>query len=591
MLTKEVLINSLRPYCGVIMEYDRRSGRLCIHWGNALTDGVRQRWLMPEQLREEIRRSGGTAVSEEAAVWYRYINAGYLQGFFQRGAESEEFRMEFQTSDRQMKRYDIRVEKLDADTLLISGRVVREDGVDALTGVYSRSYYEMHVKAGAVRGGVAIIDLDDLKLCNDTYGHDGGDKLLTAAAQVMQDAAGMDGQVVRYGGDEFLLLLPGVGENDFPAVLEDIRARIAALRLPGQSGLRLTASIGGVMARDETVADAVLRADRLMYRAKQRKDCVILEGQAADDSAPEEQAPLLLVVDDAPLNRELLMAMLGDEYRYLEASDGAACLELLEQYGTGIEMVLLDMVMPGMDGIRVLEEMNRRHYIEDIPVVLVTADDSGQYIRRAYELGVADYISRPFDAQVVYRRVTNTVRLYARQRRLSAMLARSTQWQRRREQVMIDVLGRIVGFRSGESAEHVRHVNQLTPEEFEAVKQHTVIGEELLRGMREYRGEPLLETAAEICRWHHERYDGGGYPDGLKGDDIPISAQVVSLADVYDALVSRRVYKDAYTPEQAMEMIRDGQCGVFNPVLVQCLTDIQDALRTEVYAGDGQPAS
>lgn len=590
MLTKEVLINSLRPYCGVIMEYDRRSGRLCIHWGNALTDGVRQRWLMPEQLREEIRRSG-TAVSEEAAVWYRYINAGYLQGFFRRGAESEEFRMEFQTSDRRMKRYDIRVEKLDADTLLISGRVVREDGVDALTGVYSRSYYEMHMKAGAVRGGVAIIDLDDLKLCNDTYGHDGGDKLLTAAAQVMQDAAGMDGQVVRYGGDELLLLLPGVGENDFPAVLEDVRARIAALRLPEQSGLRLTASIGGVMARDETVADAVLRADRLMYRAKQRKDCVILEGQAADDSAPEEQAPLLLVVDDAPLNRELLMAMLGDEYRYLEASDGAACLELLEQYGTGIEMVLLDMVMPGMDGIRVLEEMNRRHYIEDIPVVLVTADDSGQYIRRAYELGVADYISRPFDAQVVYRRVTNTVRLYARQRRLSAMLARSTQWQRRREQVMIDVLGRIVGFRSGESAEHVRHVNQLTPEEFEAVKQHTVIGEELLRGMREYRGEPLLETAAEICRWHHERYDGGGYPDGLKGDDIPISAQVVSLADVYDALVSRRVYKDAYTPEQAMEMIRDGQCGVFNPVLVQCLTDIQDALRTEVYAGNGQPAS
>lgn len=590
MLTKEVLINSLRPYCSIIMEYDRRSGRLCIHWGNALTDGVRQRWLMPAQLREEIRRSG-TAVSEEAAMWYRYINAGYLQGFFRRGAESEEFRMEFQTSDRQMKRYDIRVEKLDADTLLISGRVVREDGVDALTGVYSRSYYEMHMKAGAVRGGVAIIDLDDLKLCNDTYGHDGGDKLLTAAAQVMQDAAGMDGQVVRYGGDEFLLLLPGVGENDFPAVLEDVRARIAALRLPEQSGLRLTASIGGVMARDETVADAVLRADRLMYRAKQRKDCVILEGQAADDSAPEEQAPLLLVVDDAPLNRELLMAMLGDEYRYLEASDGAACLELLEQYGTGIEMVLLDMVMPGMDGIRVLEEMNRRHYIEDIPVVLVTADDSGQYIRRAYELGVADYISRPFDAQVVYRRVTNTVRLYARQRRLSAMLARSTQWQRRREQVMIDVLGRIVGFRSGESAEHVRHVNQLTPEEFEAVKQHTVIGEELLRGMREYRGEPLLETAAEICRWHHERYDGGGYPDGLKGDDIPISAQVVSLADVYDALVSRRVYKDAYTPEQAMEMIRDGQCGVFNPVLVQCLTDIQDALRTEVYAGNGQPAS
>ena len=530
MLTKEVLINSLRPYCGVIMEYDRRNGRICVHWGGELAAGVRQRWLLPEELRDAIRSSGIT--SQETAVWSRYLNAAYLRKFFERGAESESFRMEFQGNDRRMRQYDIRVEKLDGDSLLISGRVAREDGVDALT-----------------------------------------------------------------------------------------------------------ASIGGVMARDETVADAVLRADRLMYRAKQRKDCVILEGQTPDDSAPEEQAPLLLVVDDAPLNRELLMAMLGDGYRYLEASDGAACLELLEQYGTGIELVLLDMVMPGMDGIRVLEEMNRRHYIEDIPVVMITADDSGKGIRQAYELGVADYISRPFDAQVVYRRVTNTVRLYARQRRLSAMLARRTQWQRRREQVMIDVLGRIVGFRSGESAEHVRHVNQLTaqlldrltevssayrltqaqcvtisaaaalhdvgkigvdqsilnkpgrltPEEFEAVKLHTVIGEELLRGMREYRGEELLETAAEICRWHHERYDGGGYPDGLKGDDIPIAAQVVSLADVYDALVSRRVYKEAYTPERAMEMIREGQCGVFNPLLVQCLTDIQDALRTEVYAGG--PAS
>lgn len=633
MLTKEVLINSLRPYCGVIMEYDRRNGRICVHWGGELAASVRQRWLLPEELRDAIRSSGIT--SQETAVWSRYLNAAYLRKFFERGAESESFRMEFQGNDRRIRQYDIRVEKLDGDSLLISGRVAREDGVDALTGVYSRSYYETHLKTGEARGGVAIIDLDDLKLCNDTYGHDGGDGMLTAAARVMQDAASTDGMVVRYGGDEFLLLLPEAEEEQFPAVLEEIRVRTAALRMREQPGLRLTASIGGVMARDETVADAVLRADRLMYRAKQRKDCVILEGQTPDDSAPEEQAPLLLVVDDAPLNRELLMAMLGDGYRYLEASDGAACLELLEQYGTGIELVLLDMVMPGMDGTRVLEEMNRRHYIEDIPVVMITADDSGKGIRQAYELGVADYISRPFDAQVVYRRVTNTVRLYARQRRLSAMLARSTQWQRRREQVMIDVLGRIVGFRSGESAEHVRHVNQLTaqlldrltevssayrltqaqcvtisaaaalhdvgkigvdqsilnkpgrltPEEFEAVKLHTVIGEELLRGMREYRGEELLETAAEICRWHHERYDGGGYPDGLKGDDIPIAAQVVSLADVYDALVSRRVYKEAYTPERAMEMIREGQCGVFNPLLVQCLTDIQDALRTEVYAG------
>lgn len=179
MLTKEVLINSLRPYCGVIMEYDRRNGRICVHWGGELAAGVRQRWLLPEELRDAIRSSGIT--SQETAVWSRYLNAAYLRKFFERGAESESFRMEFQGNDRRIRQYDIRVEKLDGDSLLISGRVAREDGVDALTGVYSRSYYETHLKTGEARGGVAIIDLDDLKLCNDTYGHDGGDEMLTAA--------------------------------------------------------------------------------------------------------------------------------------------------------------------------------------------------------------------------------------------------------------------------------------------------------------------------------------------------------------------------------------------------------------------------
>lgn len=197
MLTKEVLINSLRPYCGVIMEYDRRNGRICVHWGGELAASVRQRWLLPEELRDAIRSSGIT--SQETAVWSRYLNAAYLRKFFERGAESESFRMEFQGNDRRMRQYDIRVEKLDGDSLLISGRVAREDGVDALTGVYSRSYYETHLKTGEARGGVAIIDLDDLKLCNDTYGHDGGDEMLTAAARVMQDAASTDGMVVRYG--------------------------------------------------------------------------------------------------------------------------------------------------------------------------------------------------------------------------------------------------------------------------------------------------------------------------------------------------------------------------------------------------------
>ena len=328
--------------------------------------------------------------------------------------------------------------------------------------------------------------------------------------------------------------------------------------------------------------------------------------------------------------------MIGDEFEALEAENGKKCLEKLKEYGTGISLVLLDIIMPEMDGLEVLSEMKRLHYTDDIPVIMISVDGSENNIRRAFDLGVTDYISRPFDSKVVMQRIHNTVRLYSKQQRLTSLIARQHGESINNEHIMTDVLSGLLGRKNGESAQHIRNIRKitemllerlilktdkyglswrdcdiiseaaalhdvgkieidsailnkpgkLTPEEREIVKQHTVIGEEiLLNGAGDsIKSEPMLETAAQICRWHHERYDGSGYPDGLKGDEIPIAAQVVSLADVYDALVSRRVYKEPYSGETALSMILAGECGSFNPLLTECLCNISDKLINDIYS-------
>ena len=348
----------------------------------------------------------------------------------------------------------------------------------------------------------------------------------------------------------------------------------------------------------------MLRADSLMYIAKNRKNIVIIEND--EDATKEELDEIkqqVLIVDDAILNRELLSEMLGNDFRILEASNGAECIEKLKEYGAGISIVLLDMVMPVMDGYEVLDYMNKNHWIDDIPVIVISGEDSESYVRKAYEMGVSDYISRPFDVKVVYQRVINTIKLYAKQRRLIRMVTDQIYRRENNNKILISILSHIVEFRNGESGSHVIHINKLTDmllkelvgitdryditgddieliatasaihdigkigiddailnkpgrltdEEFEVMKTHTVIGARMLDDLDAYKGEKLLETAWQICRWHHERYDGNGYPDGLKGDDIPISAQVVSVADVYDALTSNRVYKRAFSHEKAMQ--------------------------------------
>lgn len=505
---------------------------------------------------------------------------------------------------------------------------------DVLTGAYNRRYFEEKVKNMSLNAGVAVIDLDDFKLFNDTYGHDGGDLVLTTVVNVIRHYIRRTDILVRYGGDEFLLILPGIEKEVFSQKLRMIQEKIHATHIPGFNRRKLSVSIGGVMFTHGRLEEAITKADRLMYMAKGHKNIVVTrwEQKQNTDKMEKRNLPQLLVVDDSEMNREILKEILGKEYRILEACDGEEALKMLEQYGPEISLVLLDIIMPKMDGFEVLAYMNRDKWIEDIPVIMISSEGSESYIRRAYELGASDYISRPFDAKVVYQRVINMIKLYAKQRRLIHLVTDQIYEKEKNNRMMTGILSQIVEFRNGESGLHVLHINiltqllleklmrksenydlswsqqhmiatasalhdigkigidekilnkpgKLTKEEFEAMKQHTIIGARMLDRLEMYHDEEMMKYAYEICRWHHERYDGKGYPDGLKGEEIPISAQVVSLADVYDALVSDRVYKKAYSHEKAMEMILNGECGMFNPLLLECLVEIQDKVHKEL---------
>ena len=508
--------------------------------------------------------------------------------------------------------------------------------IDALTGAYNRRYYEDKIKTSVQKGGIAMIDLDDFKLYNDTCGHDAGDVVLKTIVLMIRSCIRDADSLIPYGGDEFLLLMPDISREEFEEFLQRIKQKIHESEVPGYTQLNLSVSTGGVlMDGAETVEDAAIRADKLMYRAKNRKNMVVTAGSRQETQqqgqAEEVQNNIkqqILIVDDSALNREILSEMLHSDFRILEAENGEQSISVLEQYGTVIALILLDIVMPGMNGFEVLEYMTRNHWIEEVPVIMISSENSESYIRKAYELGVSDYISRPFDARVVFQRVFNTIKLYAKQRRLIRLVTNQIYEKEKNNRMMVGILSQIVEFRNGESGPHVLHINQLTnlllerlvqktkqyhfsradreliatasalhdigkigidekilnkqgkltAEEFEIMKTHTLIGATMLKHMTVYQNEAIVKIACQICRWHHERYDGMGYPDGLKGEEIPIVAQVVSIVDVYDALVSPRVYKNAYSHDMAMRMILDGECGVFNPLLLECLEEIQDKI-------------
>lgn len=348
------------------------------------------------------------------------------------------------------------------------------------------------------------------------------------------------------------------------------------------------------------------------------------------NNAAEKNARIL-IVDDSEMNRDMLSDMLSDDYDIIEAADGEEALSILKERVYDIDLVLLDIIMPAVDGFGVLDVMKRYHWIDNTPVIMISSETSQSYIRKAFELGVIDYIIRPFDSFIIHKRVSNTLMLYRKQKKLLSALEEQVYENEKNNSMMINVLAHIVEFRNGESGMHVHHIKQLTSillqnliektdkyhltendillistasslhdigkisiddkilnkpgrltaEEFEVIKTHSVIGAEMLNDLHNTHNYPLFDKAYEICRWHHERYDGKGYPDGLKGEEIPISAQVTSLADVYDALTSNRCYKKAFSHEKAMEMILDGQCGAFNPVLLQCLKDCEKQILAE----------
>ena len=539
------------------------------------------------------------------------------------------------------------VNKLDGDILINEDgrdemlkkliRYDRELYMDALTGAYNRRYYEDQLKQTEMVAGVAMIDLDDFKLHNDTYGHNAGDLVLETVVNVIRNSIRKTDVLVRFGGDEFLLVMPDILEASFQKKLKQIQNEIHEAEVPGYSQLQVSVSIGGVLSTHGTIEDAIHKADQCMYQAKTSKNMVVTESDLQHEtqnitnpSATHKYK--ILIVDDSEMNREILSSILGDEFDILEAADGKECISVIRKYGRDIALVLLDIVMPEMDGFEVLEFMNKHEWIDDIPVIMISSEDSAASVKKAYEMGVSDYINRPFDVEVVHRRVFNTIKLYAKQRRLIALITNQVYEKEKNNRILIEILSQIVEFRNGESGRHVLNVNiitgilleqltqitdkyniswsdrliittaaslhdigkiginekilnkagRLTPQEIEKIKEHTVIGASILENMELFKDEELVKTAYQICRWHHERYDGRGYPDGLKGEEIPVSAQVVALADVYDALVSRRVYKKSYSHEEAMKMILGGECGAFNPVLLQCLTEAQDKIKESI---------
>ena len=507
---------------------------------------------------------------------------------------------------------------------------------DPLTGAYNRRYYEEVIRTSIGPAGIALMDVDDFKICNDTYGHHAGDVALKTVASAIQSCIRSSDLLIRYGGDEFLLVLPGIPGDFLQTKLEQICTAAQMASVPGYPHFRVSLSIGGtIQSITDPVERIVRRADWLMYQAKGRKNAVMVEVPGHSLAALEkllQNKSQILLVDDSAMNRMILKEILGGDYRILEAENGQECLEKLQTEAENIALVLLDINMPVMDGFEVLKAMNANHTIEDIPVIMISSDDSDAAIRRSYELGANDYVNRPFDARIVYRRVTNTIKLYAKQRRLVQMVSDQIRARENNTDMLVGVLSHIVEFRNGESGAHVRHIRiitelllhrlleissqypitaeqqdniplasalhdigkigidekilnkpgKLTPEEFEVVKTHSMLGAEMLHQLENFNEQPLLQTAYEITRWHHERWDGRGYPDGLKGDAIPISAQLVALADVYDALTSERCYKKAFSHETAVQMILNGECGAFNPLLLQCLTDVQTDLKAEL---------
>ena len=533
---------------------------------------------------------------------------------------------------------------LDSDTLIDSdgrkeliGKIAgfdKEIYLDVLTGAYNRKYYEDNVKMSTRVSGIAMLDIDDFKLYNDTFGHMAGDVALETVVGVIKEEIRKIDLIIRYGGDEFLIVMPGIEENSFVKKIRHIREKIDNTKVSGYPELKLSVSIGGVVSDGRPIEYAIDKADKLMYKAKIRKNMVVTENDIneGNNNTSEVKRFKILIIDDSEKNRGELTEMLKREFDVINASDAKQGIEMINKYGEDIVLLLLEVKICGMSGFEVLTYMKHSGLTENIPVIIISDEKSESFIRRAYDLGAVDYIGRPFDFQTVYTRVLNTIKLYAKQRRLEKLVARNMVEKEKNNRMLIGVLEQVIEYRNGESGIHVSHIKiltemlldklmqktdkynlswsqrmmiitssalhdigkvgieekiinkteKLTEEESNEMKMHTLIGAAMIENLDEYKDEELMQIAYGICRGHHERYDGKGYPDGLKGDDIPIGAQVVALADEYDRLVMGRPNKKSVSHEQAVNMIKDRECGKFNPILVECFLEISDEIKARL---------
>lgn len=533
---------------------------------------------------------------------------------------------------------------LDSDTLIDSdgrkeliGKIAgydKEIYLDVLTGAYNRKYYEDNVKMSTRVSGIAMLDIDDFKLYNDTFGHMAGDVALETVVGVIKEEIRKIDLIIRYGGDEFLIVMPGIEENSFVKKIRYIREKIDNTKVPGYPELKLSVSIGGVVSDGRPIQYAIDKADKLMYKAKIRKNMVVTENDINEDNnnTSEVKRFKILIIDDSEKNRGELTEMLEREFDVINASDAKQGIEMINKYGEDIALLLLEVKICRMSGFEVLTYMKHSGLTENIPVIIISDEKSESFIRRAYDLGAVDYIGRPFDFQTVYKRVLNTIKLYAKQRRLEKLVARNMVEKEKNNRMLIGVLEQVIEYRNGESGIHVSHIKiltemlldklmqktdkynlswsqrmmiitasalhdigkvgieekiinkteKLTEEESNEMKMHTLIGAAMIENLDEYKDEELMQIAYGICRGHHERYDGKGYPDGLKGDDIPIGAQIVALADEYDRLVMGRPNKKSVSHEQAVNMIKDRECGKFNPILVEFFLEISDEIKARL---------
>lgn len=514
---------------------------------------------------------------------------------------------------------------------------------DVLTKAYNRRYYEDKLKHKHIAAGVAMIDLDDFKIYNDTYGHRAGDIVLKTTADIIGKSISDKDMLIRFGGDEFLLVIPETNAKNFVEQLQKINNNIKKAQVDGFSQIRLTVSIGGALSEGEAMEKTICKADSLMYKAKKQKDMVITErdvnGRINNFTVKNktENARKILIADSSSENRKRLIDMLSTEYGILEAEDGEQCMEAVKKYGSNIAMVLLEVDMPKINGFDVLSLMNEYQSTDEVPVVMISDNYSEEVINKAYEYGVADYIRRDFTDEIIHKRITNTIKLYAKQRRLINLMADQVYEKEKNNRMLISILSKIVELRNGESGIHILHINILTGmlleklaektdkynlswadrltittasslhdigkigiderilnkskaectvEERQTVKSHTLIGASILNNLNMYEDEALLKNAYEICRWHHERYDGKGYPDGLVGEEIPIAAQVVSLADAFDVMIINRSNEKTYSVDEAIDSIERGERGTFNPVLIECLRELRNRIKEEIILND-----